>query len=257
MALKLFSDARTQKSILNARTLCAVAVASISISTQFSTSVSAQSTSEPTALQSIDDGITRIGVILYDGVLTSDVTAPMEVFGAAIASEAVEDFEVVTIAPEAGTIRTQEGVSLVADYGINDAPALDAFVVGSSYDMDTLLDNDAFMAFIKQRGEIADWVASNCSGSYVLANAGLLDGLKATTYPGGELWLKINRPSVKVQLGATVVIDGNAITSNGSLVSYPAAFELLEKLGGKEAATEVSELIYYDRLLSRSADITQ
>lgn len=257
MTQTLPQEAQTQAPPRFALTFRIVTAAALLLGTQVATPGWTQSAQDAATIQSTNDGITRIGVILYDGALTSDVTAPMEVFGAAIASEVVENFEVVTIALEAGVIRTQEGVSLVADYDIHDAPALDAFVVGSSYDMDVLLDNEAFMAFIKERGEVADWVASNCSGSYVLANAGLLDGLNATTYPGGELWLKINRPSVRIQFGETVVTDGNAITSNGSLVSYPAAFELLEKLGGKEAADKVSELIYYDRLISRYSEVTQ
>lgn len=217
----------------------------------------AQTAANSASLQTTDDGVTRIGVVLFDGVLTSDVTAPLEVFGAAVASEAVENFEVVTIAPENKKIRTHEGITLVADYDIENAPALDVILVGSSYDMDVLLENKAFMAFIEERGAVADCVASNCSGAYVLAAAGLLDGLEATTYPGGELWLKVNRPSVKIRFNETVVIDGNAITSNGSMVSYAAAFALLEKLAGENTANEISELLYYDRLLKHSVAAAQ
>ena len=191
---------------------------------------------------------TRIGVMLFDGVLTSDVTAPLEVFGSAIANETLDTLEVVTIGTTAGTITTHEGLTLVADYSVADAPELDVLLVGSAYDMDPVLDDTAFMDFIRERGEVADWLASNCSGAYVLAAAGFLNGVRATTYPGGEIWLKLNHPRVRIDMNETVVVDKNVITSNGSMVSYAAAFELLRQIGGDKVADEVSENLYYARL---------
>lgn len=191
---------------------------------------------------------TRIGVMLFDGVLTSDVTAPLEVFGSAIANETVDGLEVVTIATSAGPVTTHEGLTLVADYSVQNAPELDVLLVGSAYDMDPVLANEAFMAFIQDRGQSADWLASNCSGAYVLAAAGFLNGVRATTYPGGEIWLKLNHPRVRIDINETVVVDKNVITSNGSMVSYAAAFELLRQVGGEKAADTVADNLYFARL---------
>jgi len=198
-----------------------------------------------------DGSAVRIGVMLFDGVLTSDVMAPMEVFGSAIASGAVDNYELVTIAREAGTIITQEGVTLTAEYSIDNAPELDVIIVGSRYGMDAVLDDEPFMDFIRDRGSRADWLASNCSGAYILAEAGFLDGVKATTYPGGEVWLNLNHPAIDIEINETVVVDGNIITSNGSLVSYEAALELLGQMAGEDTAEEIADLIYFNRLLER------
>ena len=200
-----------------------------------------------------DDDSVRIGIMLFDGVLTSDVVAPMEVFGSAISSGAVKNYEVVTIAKEAGTITTQEGLTLTADYSIQNAPSLDVIIVGSRYGMDTILEDEPFMEFIRTRGAEADWLASNCSGAYILAEAGFLDGIKVTTYPGGEIWLKLNHPAIDIEIDETVVVDGNIVTSNGSLVSYEAAFELLSQLAGDAASQEVANLIYFNLLLERGS----
>ena len=194
----------------------------------------------------------RIGIILFDGVLSSDVTAPMEVLGSAIADETLTNYEVMTIAPRAGVITSHEGIKLVADYGMANAPEIDVLIVGSRYDMDSLLDDQAFMSFIRERGSKAKWLASNCSGAYILAKAGFLDGKKATTYPGGEVWLKLRYPRIDIEINDTVVVDGNVITSNGSLVSYQAALELLRRLGGDRAAQKIADKLYYTRLLERS-----
>jgi len=200
-----------------------------------------------------EDGTTRIGIMLFDGVLTSDIVAPMEVFGGAIASGEVENYEVITVGREAGTITTQEGVTLTAEYSIDNAPQLDVLIVGSRYGMDPILEDDAFMKFIRERGAEADWLASNCSGAYILAEAGFLDGRKATTYPGGEVWLKLNHPAIDIEINQTVVVDGNIVTSNGSLVSYEAALELLGLMAGDDAAKEIADLTYFNRLLERGA----
>ncbi len=193
----------------------------------------------------------RIGVMLFDGVLTSDVIAPMEVFGVAIENEIIEGYELVTIAPEAGAVRTHEGVTIEADYGIENAPDVEVIIVGSRYDMDPVLDDKAFMTYVSEQVSEADWVASNCSGAYVLAATGVLNGVNATTYPGGEVWLKLNHPRVRIDIDATVVVDKNIVTSNGSLVSYAAAIELLEQITGPQNAKEVSETLYFTRLLER------
>lgn len=205
------------------------------------------------AIAQEEGGGTRIGIMLFDGVLTSDVVAPMEVFGTAIANRSVKNYEVVTVAPHAGSIRTLEGIALTADYSLEDAPALDAIIVGSGADMDAILDDEAFMTFIRDRGAQADWLASNCSGAYVLAEAGFLEGRRATTYPGGEVWLKLNHPSTNIEVDETVVVDGNVVTSNGSLVSYEAALELLGLMAGEDVAARVARGLYYNRLLERGS----
>lgn len=193
----------------------------------------------------------RIGVMLFDGVLTSDVVAPLEVFGVAIENEIIDGYEIVTIAPEAGPVTTHEGLILTADFGIKDAPDLDVIIVGSRYDMDPVLEDQAFMTFVTEQATQADWIASNCSGAYVLAATGLLNGVNVTTYPGGEVWLKLNHPRVRIDIDATVVVDDNVVTSNGSLVSYAAAIELLEHMAGPDKSQEAADTLYFTRLLER------
>jgi transcriptional regulator GlxA family with amidase domain len=82
----------------------------------------------------------------------------------------------------------------------------------------------------------------------LLAEAGLLQGRRATTYPGGALVLKLKHPLTHVVFDEKVVVDGNLVTSNGGLVSYPAALALLARMTGPAAAREVGEQIYFDRL---------
>lgn len=190
-----------------------------------------------------------IGILVYDGVLTSDITAPIEVFGAATKKSWFSNYEVILISPEKQkSIITEEGLRITVDNSITDQLELDVLLLPSSYDMTPLLTNSKLISFIQQQAKHTQWLASNCSGAFLLAEAGLLDGLKATTWAGGEKELKEDYPAVNVQFDQNVVVDKNIITSNGSIVSYQAALVLLEKLSNKAFSKEISDAIQWQRL---------
>ncbi|OEE88850.1 transcriptional regulator [Enterovibrio norvegicus FF-162] len=191
----------------------------------------------------------KIGILVFDGFLTSDVTAPIEVFGAATKKSWFSSYEVVVIsATEDKTVISEEGLKVVADQTIYDTIELDVLLVPSAYDMGDYIDNDNLISFIEKQGVSASWIASNCSGAFLLGEAGILDGKKATTWAGGEKDLAMSYPKINVQYDQNVVIDSNVITSNGGPVSYQAAFELLAKLSSEKFANEISESIQFNRL---------
>lgn len=201
-----------------------------------------------TLTTSVNAASSKIGIIVFDGVLTSDVTAPVEVFGAASKKAWFSHYEVITISStKEKTITTEEGLTIVANNSIYDDLKLDVLVVASAYDMDTHLNNKDLVTFIKQQKQTS-WMASNCSGAFLLAEAGILDGKKATTWAGGEKDLAKAYPSINVQYDKNVVTDNGVITSNGGPVSYQSAFILLEKLSSQKFASEISELIQFNRL---------
>lgn len=191
---------------------------------------------------------TKIGIIVFDGVLTSDVTAPIEVFGAASKQAWFSSYEVVTVAVGDKTITTEEGLTLVAAATIEDDLDLDALIVPSAYDMAPLLEDGSLIAFIGSHGAKASWVASNCSGAWLLAEAGLLDGRKATTWAGGEAKMQARYPKVQVQIDRNVVVDGKFITSNGGPVSYEGAFEMLARMTSANNAAQIADRIQFTRV---------
>ena len=192
-----------------------------------------------------------IGILVYDGFLTSDVTAPVEVFGAATKKAGFSSYKVVLIsATRTKVVLSEEGLRVVADTTIYDAPGLDVLLVPSSYHMDGVLKNHDLIKFIKTRSRSAYWMASNCSGARLLGEAGVLDGKKATTWAGGERALADAYPKIKVQANQNVVVDDKVITSNGGPVSYQAAFELLARLSSESFSREIAQSIQFDRLRS-------
>ncbi len=190
-----------------------------------------------------------IGIVIYDNVLTSDVVAPLEVFGVATKQAWFSNYEVISISPtREKTIKTEEGLTMVADKTIYDDLKLDVLLVGSAYDMKPYVNNKDLINFIKEQDKHTLWTASNCSGSWLLGEAGVLNGKKATTWAGGEKELADKYKKIDVQYDTNVVVDEGVITSNGSVVSYEAALVLLEKLSSKKFSQEVADVIQFGRV---------
>ncbi len=219
-------------------------------------------------------GDKRIGILVFDKVLTSDVIAPAEVFGVATRKSWFSDYEVVFIGVERKpVITTEEGIRLPVDATIYDAPELDALIVASAYDMDwlfknddlteflrsqaktatwlgsRLFKNDDLTEFLRSQAKTATWLGSNCSGAFLYAHAGLLDGYRATTWAGGEAQLEREFPEIDVVFDQNVVVDRNRISSNGGVPSYQSALVMLSMMAGTGKAKTVYETIQLNRLI--------
>jgi transcriptional regulator GlxA family with amidase domain len=190
-----------------------------------------------------------IGILVFDGFLTSDVTAPAEVLGAAARRPWFSTVDVVLVsATKEKTARSEEGIRVLADKSIYDDLRLDVLIVPSSYKMQPLLRNKDLIDFIRTQSRTASWMVSNCSGAQLLGEAGVLDGKNATTWAGGEKDLAAKYPKCMVQSDRNVVVDDKLITSNGGPVSYQAAFELLTRLRSEKEAKEIWRNLQFGRL---------
>ena len=191
----------------------------------------------------------KIGVLVYDEVLTSDAVAPAEVFGVASRKAWFSDYEVVLInVDQNDSITTEEGLTLQVDANIYDDLDLDVLIVNSAYDMDWLFENEDLTSFMRDQAEKVEWLASNCSGAFLYAHAGLLDGYQATTWAGGEKDLQGQFPKIDVIFDQNVVVDRTRVTSNGGVPSYQGALVLLWLMSGESNAKEVFETIQFNRI---------
>jgi transcriptional regulator GlxA family with amidase domain len=194
----------------------------------------------------------RVGVVVFEGFLAGEVVAPMEVFAKA-GSEGTPRFDVFTVAPSGKPVRSHEGLVIEPRATFATSPRLDILVVPSSMDTDRLLADRALVAFIKEQGARARYVASHCAGAFLLGKAGLLDGKRATTYIGGAEPLQKMFPKARVEGDKHVVVDGNLVTTIGGAMSYEGSLTLLEHIAGGETANRVAEALYYFRWKERKA----
>jgi len=185
---------------------------------------------------------TLIGVLAWEGFLTSELVAPVEVLGAAI-ERGLLDAEVKVVAPKAGPLRSAEGLRVLPDVTIEDCPELDVLVLSASAEIDGALSSPDIVDFVARRGKGARYLASNCSAAFLVGKAGLLEGRRVTTYRGGEEELQVQFPEAEVSAD-DVVVDGGLISSSGEVVSYQAALALLAELAGEDAADRVAADLY-------------
>lgn len=196
-------------------------------------------------------GRLNVAFVIVDGVYNTELTAPFDIFQHTI-YHVEPGMRVFCVAPSLEPVRTFEGLRILPDYSFTSAPEIDVLVVPSSeHCMDTDLDNEAFIGFVRERGLEADYVMSLCDGAFVLAKAGLLTNRDATTFPSDRAALQAMFNDVRVHDDAELVRDGKFITSVGGAPSFNAALYLTELLYGAAKARGIAGGLVIDWDLSQ------
>lgn len=197
----------------------------------------------------IEPNLPTIGILMYDKVLMTELTAPMDVF-AKHSEDGKQLFNIVTIAENYDLFTSEEGLKMFPDYTFANSPKLDIIIVPSAYDMTSQVKNKNLVEFIKNQNNNTNYTVSNCAGASLIGETGIADGKKIVTWIGGGTELQKNYPNLKVQDDSKVsfVEDGKFMSSNGNLASYISSLELLEKLTSKKHRKFVESYLYLDRL---------
>ncbi|HHC80840.1 MAG TPA: glutamine amidotransferase [Flavobacteriia bacterium] len=197
----------------------------------------------------LNNDLPTIGILIFEGVIINEVIAPLDVFSGKN-SEDKKLFNVILIAKENKTYTSANGLKVQPDYTIGEVPTLKVLVVPSSYEPKNQTSDKVLVDFIIKQNQTTDYMASHCAGAWLIGEAGIADHKEIVTYVTGGDYLKIDYPNLKVadDSNVSVVQDGKFISSNGSLVSYIASFDLLEKLTSKEHRQFVEASILFDRI---------
>jgi transcriptional regulator GlxA family with amidase domain len=190
-----------------------------------------------------------IGLLMYNGVLQSEVVATSDVFSK-LSEEGIQLFNVVTISESENPITTEEGMRFIPDYTFENCPNLAALFVPSAYDMYSQVHNKGIVDFIKAKNAETKYIVSNCAGAQLIGESGIADGKKIVTWIGGGEQLQKDYPKLIVQNDSlvTYVEDGKFSSSNGNLASYISALKLLERMTSLEHRKFVESYLYLDRL---------
>ena len=189
-----------------------------------------------------------IGLLMYNGVLQTEVTATSDVFSKPTEG-GTQLFNVVTIAETENLITTEEGLKFVPDFSFENCPKLEAIFVPSAYNMYAQVHNKHIIDFIKKKNLETKYVVSNCGGAQLIGAFGIADGKKIVTWIGGGEQLQKDYPNLIVQNDSlvTYVEDGKFSSSNGNLASYISALNLVEKMTSKAHREFVESYLYLDR----------
>ena len=179
-----------------------------------------------------------VGFLVVDGVYNTELTAPFDIFHhVRFHTTPAPGMEVFTVSPDGNEVRTFEGLRIAADYSFATAPPIDVLVVPSAeHNMDTDLENEELISWVRETGAQAHYLVSLCDGAFVLAAAGLLDGRACTTFPGDQDTFATMFPHLDLRRGVSFVHDGKALTSEGGARSFDVAMYLADLLYGERAA---------------------
>jgi transcriptional regulator GlxA family with amidase domain len=180
----------------------------------------------------------QVAYLLYDRFTALDITGPHEVLNSVPGNESI------FVAEAAGPIRNEsDTLSLVADASLDEVRSPEIVVVPGGFGTRVLLDHEPLLSWLRQVHETSTWTTSVCTGSLLLAAAGLLDGAPATTH-----WLARD---LLGKLGATpvperVVEHGKIVTAAGVSSGIDMALRLVQRINGDEVAQAVQLGIEYD-----------
>ncbi|MFD9482581.1 GlxA family transcriptional regulator [Streptomyces sp. NPDC059991] len=179
-------------------------------------------------------------IVLFEGVQSLDVTGPMEVFtGAGHFAEAVGDeYLVRTATLDGGPVRSSSRLTLVPDFALAQAPEPHTLLVPGG--RGTRDPDPALITWLREHGPRAERLVSVCTGAALLAEAGLLDGRRATTHWAYCESLARRHPKVTVEPDPIYVRDGNVATSAGVTAGIDLSLALVEEDLGREAALTVA-----------------
>lgn len=178
-----------------------------------------------------------IAFYLQNGVEVLDFAGPMEVF-------AYAGYKVFTVSATKEPIKSQGILTIVPDYSIEEAPKADilAFFGGNST---AAVENEKVINWVKNQDDI-QYYFSVCTGAFVLAEAGILDGKTATTFHNALDNLETNYPKINVRKDVRFVDNGQEITTAGISAGIDGALHLVAKLQGLNAAKRTAYYMEYD-----------
>jgi transcriptional regulator GlxA family with amidase domain len=187
--------------------------------------------------------VPQIGFVIFDGFQPLDLVGPYAVFDDA-------GYRPRIIAPRAGLVRSRSGLPVHAEYGVDDLDpvGVDTLIVAGGTGVDEARLDAALVGWVAAAGATARRVTSVCSGVFLLAAAGLLNGRRVTTHWKRRDQLAAEHPELTVDCDPIFIRDGRFWTSAGVTAGMDLALALVEEDLGRDAAHEVArELVMFLR----------
>ena len=180
----------------------------------------------------------QIAIVLYDRFTALDAVGPYETLGR------LPEADTVFVAERTGPVRSDTGrLALTADKSLAEVPHPDIVVVPGGPGQSAQMDNQVLLDWLRAADATSLWTTSVCTGSLLLAAAGLLEGRRATSH-----WLALDQLERfgAEPTGERVVFDGRYVTSAGVSSGIDMGLTLLGRIAGDEHAQAVQLLTEYD-----------
>ncbi len=194
-----------------------------------------------------------VAFLISDHAVVIDFCGPWEVFqDVNVPSRQDMPFRLYTVAETKKPIRTSGGMQIIPDYTIADAPTPKVIVIPAQSEP-----SEAVLEWIRKSSKTTDVTMSVCTGAFVLAKTGLLDGKSATTYHGAFGRFAMKFPNIDLKRGARFVENGNLATAGGLSSGIDLALRVVERYYGREIAAKTAYNMEYQGQGWMNADSNQ
>jgi transcriptional regulator GlxA family with amidase domain len=182
-----------------------------------------------------------LGALLYKDFEVLDLFGPLEMFG-----NLPDRIEVVTVAEEPGPVRSAQGPRVHADHGLADCPPLDFLLIPGGVGTRAQVENERLIAWLRDRAAKVEVAMTVCTGTALLAQAGLLDGRRATTNKMFFSWPETTWPAVRWVREARWVEDGTFWTSSGVSAGIDMALAVVARVADQQTADFLATATEYE-----------
>jgi transcriptional regulator GlxA family with amidase domain len=188
----------------------------------------------------------KLAILLFNEVEVLDFCGPFEVFATTGQRAGDGDFRVYTVAEKPGPILARNGLSVNPTYTFADCPKPDILLVPGGRGTRREMNNQALLDWIRGQFDGLELLLSVCTGALVLAKAGLLDGLSATTHFLAFEELRAVAPNTTLRPEERYVDNGKIILSAGVSAGIDMSLYVVARLHGADKAAETARHIQYE-----------
>jgi len=178
---------------------------------------------------------------IHNGFELLDFYGPLEMFG-----QVGPELHIVTVAQQTGPVRSFQGPQTVAEFTFEECPSLDLILLPGRFGTVEQVGNDHMLSFLRDRSALAEITMSVCSGSAILARAGLLDGRRATSNKRYFNLATSQSDKVNWVSQARWVEDGQFATSSGVSAGTDMALGIIARLFGEKRARQIADATEYE-----------
>ena len=187
----------------------------------------------------------NVAILLFDDVEVLDFAGPFEVFSVTDELNEYRIFNVFTVAEAAKAVIARNGLSVNPDYPMLECPEPDILIVPGGNGTRPVLEQRNILEWIQHVSNEAELVLSVCSGALILAKAGLLEGLQATTHHEVLDELSAFAPNTEIRREQRYVDNGRIMTSAGISAGIDMSLHVVEKLLSREYSLKTRKYMEY------------
>jgi len=185
-------------------------------------------------------------IVIFDEVEVLDFCGPFEVFSVTGGRERLTPFEVCTASEDGERITARGGLSVNPAYSFENCPRPDILLMPGGVGTRREMNNPGMLDWLRCNAEGAELILSVCSGALILAKAGLLNGLRATTHHGALDELQAIHPEITIDSQKRFIDNGRVIVSAGISAGIDMSLHVVARLLGKEQALETARYMEYE-----------